>query len=362
MSSKIAYLVAIIILIVGSGQNQAWAVHSQAKTNQITNEPLNPLLIDPGSKIERNTLVTDRPTIALALGGGGIRGAAHVGVLRVLLKEAIPIDYIAGCSMGSIVGGLYCAGLPLDDIEKALKDNSLQKAYAPGWIAIALLMCPLRNVTAFLTFKDKPYAGLFSGKKFRKFLNKRLTDYEQRIENTKPPFVAVVTNLIDGKAYKLAKGDLADCILASSAVPPLVRPMEIEGNLYVDGAIRSNLPVVSARQFGADIVIAVPVDEILRSEPAKNFRSVRNVATRVTDIVLSVVDEHHLQKADLAIKPDIRNIPMFTKKKKYIPIAIKAGEDAAYAALPAIREAMQKAQLKISNQSQKSLVTSEETK
>ena len=203
------------------------------------------------------------------MGGGGVRGTAHIGVLRVLQKEGIPIDYLAGCSIGSIVGGLYCAGVSLDDIEHMITDKSLQKAYAPGWLSWAILLYPTRKLIDKMTFQDRPYAGLFAGKKFRAFLSKKLPADKQNIEDLNIPFVAVCTNLLDGKAYKLAKGNFATAVLASSAIPPAVRPVEINGNLFIDGAIRSNVPVISAKQFGADLVIAVPVDEALRQETLK---------------------------------------------------------------------------------------------
>ncbi len=349
-SAKNFLVIAFIIFPYNACNCSVWANPSKIQKNGIIHGSVSPVLIDPNSEIVKTPRVKDRPTIALALGGGGIRGVAHIGVLRVLQKEGIPIDYIAGCSMGSIVGGLYCTGVPLDDIEKLLVDGSLQKAFAPGCISLAVLMMPLKYLTCTLTFQERPYAGLFDGKKFRAFIAKRLPEDKKLIENTNPPFAALATNLLDGKAYKLAKGDLADCIVASSAISPIVRPVEIHGKLYVDGGISSNLPVISARQFGADIVIAVPVDEILDPEPAKKYRSVRNVVTRIIDIVISIVDEHYLQNTDLVIMPDISHVPIFTKKTKYIKSTIKAGENATYAALPAIREAIKKSQLKISSE------------
>jgi NTE family protein len=138
-------------------------------------------------------------------------------------------------------------------------------------------------------------------------------------------------------------------VLASSATPPIVRPIEINGNLFVDGAVRCNVPVVSAKQFGADLVIAVVVDEALRPEKLKKYTAVRAVATRVTDIILAVVDEHHLQKADLVITPDIYGIPIFSKSNKYIKPAIEAGEKAAHEAVPQIKAAIEKAKLEISS-------------
>jgi NTE family protein len=127
-------------------------------------------------------------------------------------------------------------------------------------------------------------------------------------------------------------------LLASSALPPIVRPVEINGNLYIDGAVRSNVPTVSAKQFKADIVIAVPVDETLRPVDIKKFVTVRAVADRVSNIVLSIVDEHQVQSADCAVTPDVSNIDILSKHPEDVTKAIKAGETAAIAAMPEIKK------------------------
>lgn len=167
-----------------------------------------------------------------------------------------------------------------------------------------------------------------------------MPDGKKYVENLNIPFCAVCTNLRDGKAYKLCKGDLSKVLLASSALPPLVKPVEIDGNLYVDGAVRSNVPTVSAKQFGADIVIAVPVDVIIDPMDIKEFVTVRAVTNRVGNIVLSVLDEHHIQLADFFVAPDVSSISVLSKKTKDVEKAVKAGEEAATAALPQIRKLM----------------------
>jgi len=307
----------------------------------LPSKPRSELLLTPANEEVKRFMTEPKhhPTIALALGGGGIRGAAHIGILRVFEREHIPIDYIAGCSMGSIIGGLYAAGMTCNELETILMDKSLQKAYAPGLVIEHLLALAFQPV--IFVFRDRPYAGLFSGKAFLKFLDKRLPENAKQIEDTKIPFVAVVTNLCDGKAYKLAKGDLAQAIVASSAFPPLVRPVYLNGNLYVDGGVRSNVPVVSANQFHPDLCIAIVADEQLRPMKPQKFTSVKNVATRVTDIILDVADDYHVQKADIVIRPDLVGIPIMSRHTKDVVAAIKAGEAAAEAALPQIRQAIE---------------------
>src|ERR1700733_1829104 len=200
-----------------------------------------------------------RPTIALALGGGGTRGAAHVGVLKVLEKENIHIDYIVGTSMGAIVGGLYDADLSVNNIEEKFRNCSLMKSYmtVPLWFRIAV--APVMLIPRLLG--DEPYDGLYRGNHFRHYLLKSVPESQHKIEELKTPFQAVALNIGDGKTYGIGEGNLGYALQASSAVPSLRKPVHIGDKLFVDGALAQNVPVTTARNTGADIVIAVNVDE-----------------------------------------------------------------------------------------------------
>jgi len=279
--------------------------------------------------------VNGRPTVCLALGGGGARGAAHIGVLRVLEREGIPVDYIVGNSMGAVVGGLYAGGVSLDQIETCMTDGSLQHGYVPGPIPPQVLAFPVQKA---LNVIHKHYAGLYSGKAFTKFLAKTLPDPDMNVQDTKIPFACIATNLIDGRAYKLSEGRLATAIKASSAISPILRPVPIGDKLYLDGGIRANLPAKAARETGAGIVIAVLVDEPLTKLPAKRFMHLRSIANRLIDVVLATTDERQLQYADIVLNPDVSGIPVFYKHNSDIVKAIQGGELAAEKALPQIRE------------------------
>lgn len=277
-----------------------------------------------------------RPTIALALGGGGARGVAHIGVLKVLEREGIPIDYIAGNSMGSIVGGLYAAGVPLDQIAEIMKNGSLRKAYFPGWIPPRVVIAPLFK---FLhPFDKKSYAGLFSSKKLVNFINGKLPKPDATFEDLKIPFAAVATNLLDGKAYAINDGKISEALAASATISPILQPVEIGDKVYVDGGIRANLPAKAAKDVGADLVIGVLVDEPIRKVTKEKFHSLKNVALRMSDIVLTVNDEKQIPFADILINPDVSGIPTFSKNWKDAEAAIQAGEKAAIKALPSIRK------------------------
>lgn len=279
------------------------------------------------------------PTIALALGGGGARGAAHIGVLRVLVKEGLAPDTIVGNSMGSIVGGLYSAGLSLDEITERFSDKSLNKAYMPGGFAKKLASLPLTPLLH--PFKPKHYAGLWSGEKLNNYLAKLLPTADMKVADTKIPFSTVATNLLDGKAYRITDGPLTTAIRASCSISPIIQPVAMDDKLFMDGGIRANLPASAARQTGAGLVIAVLVDEPLVEMPARRFTKVKNIASRMSDIVLAVADERQLQFADVVINPDVSKIPVFANKPEQVQAAIEAGELAARKALPVLRRKME---------------------
>jgi NTE family protein len=206
-----------------------------------------------------------RPRIGLVLAGGGAKGAAHVGVLKVLEEMHIPIDYVAGTSMGSIIGGLYASGMSPQEIEREIQNIDWKDVFVDD---------PNREDRSFrrkqddalYVFKAKPGfnegkiempLAYVHGQKFDLQLN-RLT---ARVSNIKDfdrlpvPFRAVATDLETGKEVVLKSGNLARSLRASMAVPGAFDPVEIDGKLLVDGGISNNVPVSVARAMGADIVI-----------------------------------------------------------------------------------------------------------
>ncbi len=275
-----------------------------------------------------------RLKVALALGGGGTRGAAHVGVLKVFKEAGIPVDMIAGTSMGTIVGGLYAAGVPLPDIEQKFRDVSLMKSYMTIPIPVRILIAPA-FATAHL-FGWRPYDGLYFGNKFATYMNKSVPEDKRLVEKLNIPLHAVATNLVDGKPHVLSSGNFGRVMQASSAVPILRRPVEIDGKLFVDGAVGANVPVTQAKAMGADIVIAVNVDERVSILPLKTFRKVGSVSHRVMDLYLSMEDTDQLEAADIVIHPMVDGIGLISTNKKDAIKAMEAGEKAAREALPAI--------------------------
>lgn len=178
-----------------------------------------------------------RQRIGLALGGGAIRGFAHLGVLSVLEQENIPVDVIAGTSVGALIGAFYSAGVPLCELERISEEMSWYKVSRPVWS------------------RD----GLISFAKMEEWIVSFLGDLY--FEDLALPFAAVATDVATGEAVIMNKGPLAPAIRASCSVPGLVTPVPWNGRLLCDGGVSNNLPVSVARQMGADYVIAVDIFE-----------------------------------------------------------------------------------------------------
>lgn len=277
-----------------------------------------------------------RPKIGLALGGGGTRGLAHIGVLRVLEREGIPIDYICGTSMGAIVGGFYASGLSLDEITTLFRNKSIMRSYDTVPIPVRMALIPLFFIPHL--FGYHPYDGLYRGNKFANYVNKKVPEDGKCIESLKIPFAAVAANVLDGKAYAITTGNIGRALQASSAIPALRRPVPWQGKLFVDGGVVANIPVDKCREMGADIVIAVDVDEKLLPMDPKTFRKIGSVGNRCVNMNLSKIDEPQIEKADILIHPDLNGIELLSRDLKDIDRASNAGEEATKKILPEIKQ------------------------
>lgn len=276
-----------------------------------------------------------RPKVGLALGGGGTRGAAHIGALRVLMQENIPVDMVVGTSMGAVVGGLYCAGLSADDMQTRF-EKGLMRSFMTVSIPVRIAIIPILAIPRL--FGYKPYDGFYRGAVFRRFIQKSLPDDKQEIEKLNKPFGAVALNLLNGQAYCITKGNVGEALQASAALPVLRRPVKIDKGLFVDGGVVANLPCTETRALGAKFVIAVDVDERFEPMPDEEFRKLGSVAHRVLTLHLAKVDDNQRKEADIVIHPNVNGISLISTKKKNIEEAIAAGEEAARLAIPEIRE------------------------
>jgi NTE family protein len=270
--------------------------------------------------------------VGLALGGGGSRGSAEVGVLKVLQEEHIPIDIIAGTSIGSVVGGFYAAGVPLEKIGEVFEKNTFAHEYAP-MPALRIAAVPTNLLLRAVGYR--PYSGLYRGLIFEKFAQKMVGD--KKIEELSMPFAAVVTDVVTGKSCRITKGDIGLAMRASNAVPGLKKPVQIGEQLFCDGGVINNVPVDQAREMGADFVIAVNIDEKLKDVPLDNFRKIGSMAKQALRIQLAAFDEPKCKSADVCIHPDTTGLKLLTFDKREAKAGITAGADAARAAIPEIK-------------------------
>jgi len=279
----------------------------------------------------KDTFTETTPKLVLALSGGAIKAVAEIGVLRSFEQHHIKIDGIVGTSMGATIGSLYCAGMPLDDIEKLFTENTIQTAMLKGAV-FNIITKPLAPLTYI--FKGKPYAGITDGKGYLKLLKKHLP---AKFEGLKIPFAAVVTNLTDGQTVVLGHGDLPLAVLASNCVPTLYRPLMIDGKLYVDGGLKANLPSDIAQSMGAaDMVVGVLVDTAVKSVPNPRFKSKKALIIRVMNIMMASSDKMQTKSSDILIYPNVDSIPALTSDPAIIKKGIAAGQEAGDSVAPKI--------------------------
>ncbi len=212
----------------------------------------------------------ERPRIGLVLSGGGARGAAHIGVIRALEEMKIPIDAVAGTSMGAVVGGLYAAGLSGDEIEEVFRTLDWKDLFQDRAPRKDLVYRRKQDDRSFLASGGLGIRaddgvvlplGLVQGQKITQVLRTstmRVADV-QDFDRLPTPFRALATDLETGDAVVLRSGDLATVLRASMSAPGVLAPVEIGGRLLVDGGVVDNLPVDLVKEMGVDIVIAVDV-------------------------------------------------------------------------------------------------------
>ena len=285
-------------------------------------------------------IAAERPKIGLVLSGGGARGAAHVGVLKVLEEMRIPIDVIAGTSMGSIVGGLYASGMNPDEIETTLTGMDWDYVLADDDSRDALSsnrkaqedLFSLALSPGFSDGEVKFPPGAIQGQKIELALQ-RFTTHVAHIENFDElpiPFRAVATDIVDGGEFVLSKGNLGRAMRASMSVPSIFAPIEIEGHVLVDGGIVNNLPVNIAREMGADVLIVVDIGSPLRNrEQIGNILTITDQLTRILTGRNVIASRASLNVEDILILPDLGTITssQFDRSAEAIP----TGETAARA-------------------------------
>jgi NTE family protein len=256
-----------------------------------------------------------KPKVALVLGGGAARGFAHIGVIRALEQEKIPIDLVVGTSVGSLIGAIY-----------AYDRNSFELE----WTAFAL---EKDEVFDYGLLNALTNMGAAKGEKLEAFIRAKVPT--ENIEGLKIPFAAVATDLNRGTRVVLDKGSVGRAVRASSAIPGVFQPVEHQGKLLVDGGLIDNVPVSVAREKGADIVIAVDI-----GKQVSNFNVVNIIDVMLQSIAIMNAENASFRRreATVLIEPRIGDVGMldFTQKKR----CMQAGIEATQKVMPEIKMAI----------------------
>lgn len=267
-----------------------------------------------------------RPKVGLALSGGGARGLAHIGVLKVLEREGIKVDYLAGTSMGGVIAAAYALGLdPAYMEQEALR---------------------LSNITSLVGLVDPslPWKGLFEGKKVQEYFHSHIGD--ATFEDAHIPLALVAVDLKKGEEVVIQEGRVVDAVRATISIPGIFAPLISDDKVLVDGGILNNLPADVVRRMGAEVVIAVDVSANLedvdweeRRFPFFQMPGVFDVLWRTVEVMEKEIRERKFLEAhpEVVIRPQLdKDITVLTGFNRAAEI-IKKGEEAAEEALPRIK-------------------------
>ncbi|MDO4997182.1 MAG: patatin-like phospholipase family protein [Neisseria sp.] len=263
----------------------------------------------PNASNTAQTPAKPRAVIAIALGGGASKGFAHIGILKVLHENKIPVRVVTGTSAGSIVGSLYASGMSPDRLE--LEAEILGKT-------------DLVDLTLSTS-------GFIKGQALENYINRKVNN--RAIQQFPLKFAAVATDFSTGKAVAFNSGNAGQAVRASAAIPNVFQPVTISKRQYVDGGLSQPVPVSSARNLGANFVIAVDISARPEKNAAAGFFSYLDQTLNIMSVAAL---QSELSKANVVIKPQVLSLGAvggFDQKKR----AIALGEQAARAALPEIK-------------------------
>lgn len=270
--------------------------------------------VKPAEPVIKPAVKASPPKVALVLGGGAVRGFAHIGVIKVLEAQGIQPDLVVGTSAGSVVGVLYAAGYSGFELQKiAFK---LEEESVGDWMI--------------------PNRGFIKGEALQEYINQAI--HKQPLEKLKRPFAAVATDLQSGEMMVFQRGNAGMAVRASSSIPGLFQPVAINGHDYVDGGLVSPVPVNVARLLGADVVIAVDISAKPRYARVEGLT---DILLQTFGIMGQAISKTELAGADVVIRPNTVGFGSADFARKHE--AIMEGEKAAQAVIPFIRQKIQKA-------------------
>ncbi|MBR5105415.1 MAG: patatin-like phospholipase family protein [Alistipes sp.] len=294
-------------------------------------------------------VVATRPKVGLVLSGGGAKGAAHIGVLKYIEEAGIPIDYIAGTSMGSIVGGMYALGYSADEILEIISrvdwDRLISNEVDRRKISftrksekgVHLFNLPFSFKTRkedlqSSSFRNSLPNGLVSGDNLINLFNSLSVGYSDSLSfaDLPIPFICIATNMLSGEADVLESGEFTKSLRASMAIPVLFDPIKMGNTLYVDGGLTTNFPAEQCRAMGADYVIGVSMSPGLEDNP-ENLSSILPQVKQLKEIITDKDFDKYHEHCDIFISPDLKGVGMLSFDAESVARVTQSGYEAASA-------------------------------
>ena len=308
------------------------------------------LLICYTASATDSTAIKRRPKVGLVLSGGGAKGAAHIGVLKYLEEAGIPIDYIAGTSMGSIVGGMYAMGYTSEEIlsiisrvdwnrlisnEVERKKISFKEKSKKGSHLINLpfsLKAKNKENLQSRSFRNSLPGGIVSGDNLINLFNSLSVGYSDSLafKDLPIPFICIATNMINGEAQVLDRGIFTKSLRASMAIPILFDPIKIDNSLYADGGLVCNFPVEQCRAMGADYIIGVSMSPGLEDNP-DNLSSIPSQVKQLKEIITDKDRGKYHEQCDIFISPNLKGVGMLSFDAESVARVTQSGYEAAMA-------------------------------
>lgn len=282
-----------------------------------------------------------KPKVALALGGGGARGCAHIGVLKALERAEIQIDLLVGASIGAVVGALYTTTGEASEVEKRFKDFLKSEVYQKSGLDLFKRKEPVENFFGQVAklVKERVVinlaqskSSLVSGNRLKAAMEFLIP--EGRIEDTRIPFYVVASNILNAQQVVFSEGDMRSIVGASASIPGFLPPAEINGYMLVDGSVVCPIPVETARELSADIVIAVDVGQQLNDNPDLN--NVVDIIFQTQHMTARHYNLHLLKGADVVVRPNVGLVHW--SEFKLLNYMIEEGERVAEEAIKEIRQ------------------------
>ena len=283
--------------------------------------------------ISGNAMAQHRKTVALVLSGGGAKGTAYIGALKVIEEAGIPIDYVVGTSMGAIIGGLYSVGYTTAQLDSMVRTQDWGVLLSDKIERKKQTLTERENTEKYIlsvpfSKKDKQImdSGIVRGENLDDLFSELIPEYHDTIDFDKLPipFACVAVNLVDGKEVVLRNGRLAESIRASMAIPGVFTPVKKGEMVLVDGGLLNNYPADVAKAMGADIILGISVQKDLRNE--HKLKNVMDVISQVTDVACRNKYENNKLLTDLFIKIDTEGYGSASFSSAAIDTLIYRGE------------------------------------